>query len=97
MHKNLYYVGKKELKKLRHEIFDHIVELAEEAEDDGLITLDGRTWVHIAWSTLHGMLILQESKQLLEGRRFEDLLTPALETLLPNVKSEPRVVAGECK
>ena len=85
----------KELVDLRHKIFDHIVELAEEAENTGLIALDARTWVHIAWSTLHGMLILQESKQLLEGRRFEELLTPALDTLLPDVTSGPRAIVGE--
>ncbi len=77
---------------VRHEIFDHIVELATEAEKKGLIAMDARTWVHIAWSTLHGMMILQESKQLLEGRQFEELLTPALDTLLPDVSSQPRAV-----
>ena len=71
------------LLRLRHSVFNHIVELAEEAKRKNLIALDARTWVHIAWALLHGMLILKESNQLLEGRQFEDLLEPALDTLLP--------------
>lgn len=71
------------LMKLRHGVFDHIVALAEEAKGQGLIALEARTWVHIAWGLLHGILVLEESNQLLEGRDFDELLKPALDTLLP--------------
>lgn len=71
------------LLELRHRVFDHIVALAEEAKSHGLLAQDPRTWVHIAWGLIHGMLVLEESDQLVEGRELDDLLGPALEMLLP--------------
>lgn len=75
--------SKHALLKLRHTVFDHIVALADEARSQGLIAQDARTWVNIAWGLLHGMLILEENNQLLQGRQFGELLDPALEMLLP--------------
>jgi AcrR family transcriptional regulator len=71
-----------ELLALRHRVFDHIVDIAKAAKQGQLIAMDPRTWVHLAWSMLHGLLTLHESNQLLEGRRFEDLIDAALEVLL---------------
>lgn len=68
---------------LRHRVFNHIVVMAEEANAKGLIALDARTWVHIAWGLIHGMLVLDDSNQLIEGRQFDELMRPVLDTLLP--------------
>ncbi|WP_342806356.1 TetR/AcrR family transcriptional regulator [Alteromonas sp. M12] len=67
---------------LRHEVFDHIVAIAKEAKQQGQISIDARTWVHIVWATMHGILALNESRQLVEGRTFNKLFDSALELLL---------------
>lgn len=71
-----------ELLRLRHTVFDHIVAIAEEAAAQGLIAMEPRTWVHMAWALLHGLLTLNESNQLLEGRSFAELIDAALDVLL---------------
>ena len=71
-----------ELLALRHGVFDHIVAIAEAAAAQGVITMEPRTWVHMAWALLHGLLTLNESNQLLEGRSFSELVDAALAVLL---------------
>lgn len=71
-----------ELLALRHRVFDHIVDIAQVAKKQRLIAIDPRTWVHMAWALLHGLLTLQESNQLLEGRQFDDLVDAALKVLI---------------
>lgn len=75
-----------ELLALRHGVFDHIVAIAEAAAAQGLIRMEPRTWVHMAWALLHGLLTLNESNQLLEGRSFSELVDAALEVLLGAAK-----------
>ena len=55
---------------LRHNVFAHIVSISEEAQQQGQIEMDDRTWVHIVWATLHGVLSLNKSQQLIEGPSF---------------------------
>jgi AcrR family transcriptional regulator len=75
--------GNHALLQLRHQVFDHIVMIATVAQRQQVIALEPRTWVHMAWALLHGILTLRESNQLLEGRQFDELLEPALTLLLP--------------
>lgn len=76
---------RKTLLALRHKVFGHIVEIAQEAKEQGVITMEPRTWVHLAWATLHGILTLNESNQLIEGRSVDDLANSALDLLLGEV------------
>jgi AcrR family transcriptional regulator len=76
----------RELVALRHRVFDHMVVIAREAKRQGVIATDPRTWVHMAWALLHGLLTLEESNQLLEGRRFDSLVDAALKLLLNPIK-----------
>lgn len=75
------------LLQLRHKIFNHIVQIASEAQEMGYLKQDPRTWTHLAWATIHGILTLNQSSQLLEGRPFHHLLEPAKEMLLPTTDS----------
>lgn len=81
-----------ELLKLRHQVFDHIVDIAKVAHRQQLITMEARTWVHMAWALLHGLLTLHESNQLLEGRSFDDLANAAVEVLLGGAQAAPPAV-----
>ena len=69
------------LLRLRHMVFNYVVDMAEQARREGLIESDARTLVNLAWSLLHGAISLNDNNQLLEGRSFDDLMDHAL-TLL---------------
>ena len=74
-----------EITELRHEIFNHVVSLAKLAKKHKVIQMEGRTWTHLAWSTIHGALTLNYSHQLSEGRSLEQILVAAIHLLIPEV------------
>jgi AcrR family transcriptional regulator len=65
----------------RHAAFDFVVHLAMLADEKGSIMLEPRTLANLAWATLHGLIMLELSNQLREGRALEDLLEAALDLL----------------
>lgn len=65
----------------RHTVFDFVVELAVLASKNESTLLEPRTLANLSWATLHGLIMLDLSNQLREGRALEDLLEAALELL----------------
>lgn len=66
---------------IRHQVFDHIVGIVENADEPLNLTMAPRVWVHLAWAMLHGILILDDNHQLVEGCTFDEVVESALEML----------------
>lgn len=69
------------LLRIRHQVFDHMVNMVDGAAEHESVKMDARVWVHLAWAMLHGMLILNDNQQLVEGCSFDDMVESALELL----------------
>lgn len=61
---------------------DHVVSVCLQAIDSGGIQGDPATLAHLAWGTIHGLISLHVSNQLVHGRTLEPLIDEALARLL---------------
>ena len=66
----------------RRAAFDYLVDVVQQAVDQGRIAGNARTIVHVAWGAVHGVLSLHAADQLVHGRSLEQLTTPILYTVL---------------
>lgn len=71
-----------ELLATRRAAFDYLVAIVQVAVDEGRISGDARTIVHVAWSAVHGVLSLHTADQLQHGRDLDALVEPVLQTVL---------------
>ena len=65
----------------RHSVFDHVVEIARIAHNDGKIDVAPRTLANLSWAMLHGLIMLELNEQLYEGRTLDELAESAIELL----------------
>lgn len=66
------------LAQAQQQVFDYVVSLFQLAIDAGQLTGDAITQAHLAWASVHGLLALQVSNLLVNGRQLEDLLVPMI-------------------
>lgn len=66
----------------RQAAFDHLVAIVQTAVDEGRITGNARTIMHVAWGAVHGVLSLHTAGQLQHGRDLDALVEPILQTVL---------------
>ena len=71
-----------ELLSVRRQAFDYLVDIVQLAINQGLISGDARTIMHIAWGAVHGLLSLHTAGQLVHGRSLEELAQPLLYQVL---------------
>lgn len=71
-----------ELLATRRAAFDYLVDIVQVAVDEGRITGDARTIMHVAWGAVHGLLSLHTAGQLQHGRDLDTLVEPILQTVL---------------
>lgn len=59
-----------------------LLAMTERCVRDGSLVGDPLTLAHLCWVALHGLVMLHLSNKLKNGRTFEQLFEPTLETLL---------------
>jgi len=69
---------------------DFVILTCQQAIDAGQLQGDATTWVHVAWSSIHGLLSLHVANLLILGRDFESLIEPVMQTLLPDATCSRR-------
>jgi len=61
---------------------EFVIALCQEAIDAGQLRGDVRTWAHLAWSSLHGLLSLHVANLLVLDRDIDALVEPLIRTLM---------------
>lgn len=65
----------------RRRAIEHVTGVCQEAIDAGQIEGDASVHVHLAWTTVHGLVSLHVSQHLVHGCTLDDLLEPMLDRL----------------
>ncbi len=65
----------------RHTVFNHVVDIAEIAHEEGSINIEPRTLTNLSWAMLHGLITLELNDQLKEGRTLDELADAAMDIL----------------
>lgn len=71
----------------RRRLFEHAVDLVQDAIDTGLIRGEARARTHLIWAALHGLLSLHAANQLVHGATLEQLAEPLLALLFSDAPS----------
>lgn len=79
-----------ELLAARHGLFDHAVEVIQDAIDRGHLQGDARVLAHLFWASLHGLITLHVGGQLVHGRSLDQLVRPLVERMLTGAAVTPR-------
>lgn len=72
-----------ELQKIRVRPMNYAIVICQQAIDSGQLQGDAKTWAHVAWSSIHGLLSLHVANLLMFGRSLDSLVEPLLSALLP--------------
>lgn len=83
-----------ELLAARRAAFDYLVDIVQIAVDQGRISGDARTIMHVAWGAVHGVLSLHTAGQLQHGRDLDALVEPILLTVLGPLFQRPAAPNG---
>jgi AcrR family transcriptional regulator len=70
-----------ELLQAREHLMAGMMENFQQAIDQGLLHGDAAVQAHIAWATVHGLLSLHASNQLVHGHELFALVVPAIDQL----------------
>ncbi len=65
----------------RHSVFNHVVDIAKIAHEEGAIKIEPRTLANLSWAMLHGLITLELNDQLKEGRTLDELADAAMDIL----------------
>ncbi|MEQ9586424.1 MAG: TetR/AcrR family transcriptional regulator [Parvibaculaceae bacterium] len=75
---------------MRHAVFNFVVDIANDAYEKKLTSIEPLTLANLSWAALHGLITLEFNGQLNEGRSLDELATSALELLFAEHLSKPR-------
>lgn len=71
-----------ELLAARQGLFDHAVEVIQQAIDLGQLQGDALELAHLFWVSLHGLITLHVAGQLVHGRKLGELVEPLVQRML---------------
>lgn len=83
-----------QLLSVRRQAFDYLVDIIQQAVDQGLLSGDARSLMHVAWGAVHGLLSLHAAGQLVHGRNLQELAQPLLQQVLAPLFPEPETPAA---
>lgn len=64
---------------------EFVISVCQKAIDAGQLQGDARTWAHLAWSSIHGLLSLHLANLLVLGRDVDAMVGPLMQALLPTL------------
>ncbi|TJY59517.1 TetR/AcrR family transcriptional regulator [Sinimarinibacterium sp. CAU 1509] len=71
----------------RRSLFDHAVDVVQDAIDSGHLRGDARAIAHLFWVSLHGLMTLHVAGQLVHGMDLDALAQPLVEQILSGAQA----------
>ncbi len=71
----------------RRSLFDHAVDVVQDAIDSGRLSGDARAIAHLLWVSLHGLMTLHVAGQLVHGMDLDALAQPLVEQILSGAQA----------
>lgn len=71
------------LQEVRERPMNYAIAICQQAIDAGQLQGDAKTWAHVAWAAIHGLLSLHVANLLMFERSLDSLVEPLLSALLP--------------